>query len=951
MEAFLKYCARFLSEKYNNDFETVKLVFPNNRSILYFNKYLTEFTNKPIWAPQCITISKLFTDKTKLKPCEDLLLVFNLYKSYTKITGSNESFDSFFLWGKTLLSDFDDIDKYMIPAKDLFSNVKDLKELDNEIGGYSKEDEEIIRKFWKNIIDSRDSIEKQSFVKLWENLYEIYLDFKNTLKNEGWAYQGMLYRSVSENPDLKFGNYNYWFIGFNALNKCEKTVMKKMQTLSIANFLWDYDEYFTGNNFHEAGLFLRENLKLFPPPSNFVINSNMKKNGKPEIECVSAVSGISQTKYMSQLLSKWSKEPNFNAERTAIVLADESLLIPVMYAIPHNLGTYNVSMGYPVKLSSAASLLRNLLQLQQQIKSTKNSNRFYHKQVNYILNNSLVRLWINKDKDLDNLITNFINQNMVYISIDEFKTEKLKQIFRISNSSFAELTAYLELIIQNFMLIETDDNLIYREQQFLYHIYQHIIRIHDLVEKHNIPFEDIKSYSKLVEQIINTITIPYEGEPLEGMQVVGFMETRPLDFDRIIMLSLNEGIFPKKTVAPSFIPQNLRIGFGLPSQEYRDAIFAYYFYRLLQRSSKLSILFNSATNDLGGGEPSRFITQLKYEWPFNIDFRNLKRSAHLKPVEDYSIPKTDEIYKQILNVCIGNSKRKLSASSLNQYIKCPMMFYFSTLLDYRETDEVEEDIDQRVFGSIFHEAMQIFYNPVHQKPNNITAKYLQTVLNEKQHESLRRVLKKAFAKVYLKTEEEKFELFGKNILDFEIILKLMLKMIEIDLNYAPFTIWHETKDFYKLKISNTKINEIVIKAYIDRIDFKNNIYRILDYKTGSVKNKAKNIDYLFNHERDSEADAVFQIMLYTILFAEKNNCISNSMPGLVFLKDVLKDNDKYNIEIDKQEINYIDYDLITRFKKNLNELISEILDKSIPFSQTQNLKNCEYCDYRTICKE
>jgi CRISPR/Cas system-associated exonuclease Cas4 (RecB family) len=949
MEAFLKYCARFLSKKYNNKFESVKLIFPNNRSILYFNKFLAEFTDKPIWAPECITINKLFSEKTNLKPCEDLLLIFNLYKSYTKITGSSESFDSFFLWGKTLLSDFDDNDKYMISAKDLFSNIKDLKQLDEEIGGYSKEDEELIKKFWKNILDSRNSLEKQSFVKLWENLHEIYSDFKNNLKKEGLAYQGMLYRDVSEDPNLEFGDFYYWFIGFNALNKCEISVMKKMKVLSLAGFLWDYDNYYTDNNWQEAGLFMRENLNLFPPPSDFVFNSDMKTQGSPEIECVSAVSGISQTKYMSQLLTEWSNETDFNAEKTAVILADESLLIPVMYAIPDSIGAYNVSMGYPVKLSTSASLVSNLLQLQVQLKSPISNPRFYYKQVIYLLNHALMQNWL--DIDCKKLTEKLISKNMVYVPANELNTGNLKHVFYSANSSFTELSAYIENIIQNLIVLEIEDELLKREQAFLYHIYNNILRIKELVQKHNIPFNDLVSYVKLINQIINTITIPFEGEPLEGMQVVGFMETRPLDFDRIIMLSLNEGVFPKKTVAPSFIPQNLRIGFGLPSQEYRDAIFAYYFYRLFQRSKTVSVLFNSATDDLGGGEPSRFITQLKYEWPFEIKFENLQRSAHLKPVEEFIIPKNDAIFKQVLDICSGNAKRNLSASALNQYIKCPMMFYFSTLLQYREAEEVEEDIDQRVFGSIFHEAMQIFYNPVSQKPNNITPDYLKSIIYEKEHTTLRIVLKKAFAKVYLKTDAEKFELFGKNILDFEIILKLMLKMIEIDMDYAPFTIWHETKDFYELKTSSPVLEKVIIKAYIDRIDLKDNNYRILDYKTGSVKNKSKTIDYLFSHERDSGSDAVFQILLYTILFANKNNCLNNASPGLVFLKEVLQNKNEYKVIIDRQNINNLNQDIISSFNNNLNIIIAEILDKDIPFSQTSNLKNCEYCDYRTICKE
>jgi CRISPR/Cas system-associated exonuclease Cas4 (RecB family) len=667
---------------------------------------------------------------------------------------------------------------------------------------------------------------------------------------------------------------------------------------------------------------------------------------------VSAISGVSQTKYMSDILSKWKAEPDFDPEETAVVLADEALLIPVMHGVPDIIGPYNVSMGYPLKSSSSAALISNLMKLQLNARVINNNAHFYFKQVIYLLNHPLIKRWV--DTDIQEFSEQIVQQNRVRISVSDFEKVGLNPLFYQANNSLNEFIEYLNTIISSLLKIEvSDDEGLAREHEFLYKLWRGMLRINDLVLEHQIQFTDIRTYSQLLEQIIRSTNIPFDGEPLEGMQVVGFLETRPIDFKRVIMLSLNEGVFPKKSIAPSFIPQNLRLGFGLPSQEYRDAIFAYYFYRLLQRSKEVYILYNTATNDIGGGEPSRFITQLKYEWPYKIQFKNMMRSAYLRPVQQLTVKKDKRIYNQLVEICSGNAARKLSATALNQYIKCPMMFYFSTVLEHRDAEEISEEIDQRLFGSIFHKAMQLIYNPDTNNSSLVSSGMIDAWLKEENHEHIRQVLGLAFNEVYFKNSENKSELYGKHRIDFEILIKLIIKILESDRNYAPFEVWHEKTEFFDLEVDNAVLQNVRIKAFIDRIDKKNDVYRVLDYKTGVQNNIFLDVEELFSNDRKLKSDAVFQILLYTIMYAENHNEAMHVIPGLIYLRDIYKSDDfmlklksKYG-----ESFMSISPEIQESFIANLKNLIQEILNPDIPFVQTQNSDNCQYCNFRTMCVE
>ena len=953
MKAFLQEVAEYLSNKYNNDFTKIRLVFPNRRSILYFNKYLSNYVSEPLWAPECITINRLFEEHTQWAQAEELLLVFNLYKAYCKETGSNESFDAFFTWGKMLVSDFDDIDKYLIDPTDLFRNIKDLKELEVFMNGFSEEDEAIIKGFWGHIIDSRDSDEKQIFTKLWSQLLAIYKRYKLGLEQQKIAYQGMIYRNVVENIDQCEFEANYWFIGFNALNKCEKSLLSKLKKSDKANFLWDYDTMYVNNPLHEAGLFMRSNLKQFAPPNDFMATFTSIESNNLEIVYHPAVSGVSQTKSMSGIIENWQKQDDFDPERTAVVLADETMLLPVMYGIPPEVGTYNISMGYPLHSTASAAFVRNLIQLQLQTKYVNTEASFYFKPVISLLQHSMIKHWSNEDTD--KLAETIIKENKVLLSKNDFEAGNLSFVFVPSCNTVSDLMQYLDKVINEFVNMKVDENeQMLQEQYFLNHIALQLSRVNELIEEYKIPLTDTKTYASLIEQIIRSTNIPFKGEPMEGMQVLGFLETRPLDFDRIIMLSMNEGVFPKKSVAPSFIPQNLRIGFKMPSQEYRDAIFAYYFYRLLQASKQVHIFYNLATTDLGGGEPSRFITQLKYEHPNMLRKEHMQRSVHLKAVPEFQVSKSEDIYQQILKVCKGTANRRLSASAINQYIKCPMMFYFSIILEHREPDTIQEDIDYRQFGTIFHKAMQLLYNPKDNIKENITPDIIDNWLKEENNKHLRDILSEAFRIVYFKNRKVKLKLFGKNKIDFEVLLRLVKQLITLDKDYAPFDVIHEKKEEIQLKIEgNSDLKSALIKAYIDRIDTKEGRLRVLDYKTGAVHNEFTTIDALFESGRKKDLDPLLQIFLYSIMYEQNNEIDNSAQPGLIYLKNIYEKSDFYIIRKEnktKQKVYSVDKAFADDFMNHLSDTISEILNKDLPFEQTQNEDHCEYCSFKSICK-
>ena len=701
MNSFLQHIAQDLYTRYGSDISELCIVFPNRRASLYFKKYLSELSDKPIWAPDTTTINELMQQISGLTTADHIKLLFELYRIYKQAKKSEESFDDFYFWGEMMLNDFDDIDKYLVNPEDLFKNLKSLKSIQDQFNYLSPEQVEAIKQFWQSFDPEKNSAHQEDFISIWNVLLEIYKQFNKKLGELGIAYEGMIYRAVADkikgNDVIELPHKKYVFAGFNALNNCEKKFFNYLNNNKLADFYWDYDLSYINNKHHEAGLFLRDNINQYKQPESISgkdIFTSLSQN--KNIEIISVPSDVGQAKVITQKLKENGANTGDSPNKTAIVLADEELLVPVLHSVPDSIDKVNITMGYPVNNTPVYSLLEHIIDLQKNAKETKNGITFYHKNVVAILNHQYVNSQYSKEAT--ELLQYIKKNNKIVITRNELAScDFFKTIFTKINTS-PELSEYILNILHNIynaLKKSGQENTIHTtslEKEYIYHIYLSINRLKDVLHEQKIEIK-METYIRLIRKIIRNLRIPFTGEPLSGLQIMGILETRLLDFENLYITSVNEGIFPKTDAALSFIPYNLRRGFGLPTIEHQDAIYAYYFYRLLQRAKNVSIIYNSSSDGLQTGEMSRFLYQLKYESGFDIKEKSLKYDINITQPKEIRIEKSDEILKKLSKFQSSAGETKyLSPSGLSTYLRCQMQFYFRYVAELRKQDELTEEI-------------------------------------------------------------------------------------------------------------------------------------------------------------------------------------------------------------------------------------------------------------------
>ncbi|PLX15893.1 MAG: hypothetical protein C0597_08335 [Marinilabiliales bacterium] len=620
MDTFLKHIAQDLYSRYNDKISDLCIVFPNRRASLYFKKYLSELTEKPMWSPTTITINELMEEISGLSVADNIKLLFELYTIYKIIKKSEESFDDFYYWGEMMLNDFDDIDKYLVNPEDLFKNLKSLKSIQDQFTYLSDEQIEAIKQFWQSFDPEKHSSHQDDFISIWNVLLNIYQSFNKRLNELGIAYEGMIYRDVTNklkgNDIIGLTHQKYVFAGFNALNNCEKKLFNYLQNNKMADFYWDYDESYINNPYHEAGFFLRENISEFKAPVSFssqnVFNSLLQEKN---IEIISVPSDIGQTKVITKILQESTVNHIDSPNKTAIVLADEDLLVPILHSVPDSIDNVNITMGYPVNNTPIYSLLEHLIDLQKNAKATKTETRFYYKNVLAVLSHQYVNSQF--QEEANQLIQFIKTNNKIVISNIELASCVFFQSLFIKVDSYQDLSEYLLNIlhhIYNSLKKTGNEDTIHNpslEKEYIYHIYLSINRLKEVLEEQNIPIK-METYIRLVRKIIRNLRVPFTGEPLSGLQIMGILETRLLDFENLFICSMSEGVLPKTEASLSFVPYSLRKGFGLPTIEHQDAIYAYYFYRLIQRAKNVTLMYNSSSDGMKTGEMSRFLYQLKF---------------------------------------------------------------------------------------------------------------------------------------------------------------------------------------------------------------------------------------------------------------------------------------------------------------------------------------------------
>lgn len=962
MKPFLYQVATLFYQQYGAEIHRLAFVFPNRRAGLFFQKYLSEISERPLFSPSILTINDLFMQLSGKHPADKIQMLFRLYELYKQRSGSSESFDEFIYWGEMLLNDFDDIDKYMVDARMLFRNVSDLKSLDDDFNYLSPEQVQAIRSFWSSFYPKGDSPNQQHFLELWEILYDLYAGLRTSLAKDGCGYDGMIFREVVEQlekePMSDFSFDQVVFVGLNALSVSEERLLLALQKKGVADFYWDYVGPWVTDPDNKASFFLGRNLRLFPSRMQLPATGPVQA----EIRVMGVPSAIGQAKQVYPILQALADEQQLTDEsalRTAIVLPDEHLLVPVLNAIPEAIQHINVTMGYPLAGTPVAALMEYILTLQKNIRYIDRVPVFYFRDVLPILNHQYVMAAA--PEEVSQLVKDMTAGNRIYVHAADLNRHELLSILFTPVQNTEELSDYLIHVLEalnaclrNNRPNPDDEEMISNstqttadiEQEFIFHYFATVNRMKEVMREAKIEMR-LDTYFRLLKRMTDLITIPFEGEPLSGLQVMGVLETRALDFDRLIILSMNEGIFPLKKAANSFIPYNLRRGFGLPTYEHQDSVWAYHFYRLIRRAKQVTLLYDTRTTGLQTGEVSRFVHQLRYHYQYPLIDELVVYDVASSAVPPISVQKTAEVEK-LLSDFLSGGTRALSASAINTYLDCPLKFYFSVLEQIQEEDEITETVERDVFGSILHKVMEDLYAPF--KGKLVTADLLK--LLRKDQPLLTGTIARAFAELFFKSPVVR-PLEGENFLTGEMIRKYAEKILEQDACFTPFHyIESEKKVRATITLSDRRV--VQLKGFIDRVDSLDRVLRIVDYKTGSGKLDFESVEGLFDKEAKDRPKAVMQVFLYAWMYQQLPEYTGMPIqPAIYYLRTLFQRSFNPVVEQKKgrgkaDKVNSFQ-DFVADFEGKLRQCLDEIFNLDIPFTQTETGKACAYCSFRGLC--
>jgi hypothetical protein len=957
METFLKQVAHDLYNKTEGNFTKVAIVFPNKRASLFFNEYLAQESDRPIWSPTYVSISELFRQSSDLSIADPIKLVCDLYKVFQKATGSKETLDDFYFWGEMLIADFDDADKNMADTHALFSNLKDLNELMDNYDFLEEGQKEALSQFFHNFSINQVTELKQRFISMWNVLGDIYAEYKALLESQSIAYEGMLYRQVIEQLDVEALPYNkYIFVGFNVLNKVEHTLFKKLNEAGKAMFYWDYDTFYLNKTPHEAGEFIRRNLRDFPSelPASFFDNLNQPK----EVTFIESPTENGQVRYLPQ----WIRENLTSQEKeTAVVLCNEALLQPVLHALPDNVKHINITMGFPLSQTPAYSFVNALMELHTS-GYNPNNGRYLFAEVISVLKHPYTRQLSPEAEKLEQTLT---RDNRFYPLPSELKQDNVLELLFTPRRNNLDLCSMLSEALKEVAVIYQQQaashsdafDQLYRES--LFKTYTLVNRFHTLIESKELNVQ-AGTFQRLLTRVMSSSSIPFHGEPAIGMQVMGVLETRNLDFRHLIMLSVNEGQLPKAGGDSSFIPYNLRKAFGMTTIDHKIAVYAYYFYRLMQRTEKVTLVYNTATDGINRGELSRFMLQFLIEWGYPVLRKQLEAAQSPQDSTPIIIEKTPDVMERMKSVfdIRNNPKALISPSALNCYLDCPLKFYYKYVALLSASDEVTADIDSAKFGSIFHYAAEHIYKDLTAHGKLISRENLETLLKDEVR--LQTYVDNGFKELFFNLPpNEQPEYNGIQLINSAVIVKYIQQLLRNDLRYAPFTfVGSEQRIFENIEIcTSTGDIQSRIGGIIDRIDSKGESLRIVDYKTGGDADTPANVQSLFIPDK-KRSNYVFQTFLYASIVCKKLREKNDSRlvaPALLYIHRAASENYSPVIQMGEPRKPKEPVDNFAQhegdFRENLKTLLEDIFNPDISFTQTEIEDKCAYCDFRALCKK
>ena len=958
MESFLKLVAADLYKHTEGNLAHTAVVFPNKRAGLFFNEYLAQESESPIWSPAYVSISELFRSLSPWEVGDPVKLVCELYKIFRRETQSTETLDDFYFWGEMLISDFDDADKNKVDTDKLFSNLQDLRNIMDDYTFIDDEQEEAIRQFFQNFSIERRTALKERFISLWDVLGNIYKGFRESLASQNIAYEGMMYRHVIEHLDVdKLPYEKYVFVGFNVLNKVEHTLFTQLIDAGKAVFYWDYDEFYMKENrqavTHEAGEFIRRNLRDFPSPLSGELFKNLSK--PKEVHYIASSTENAQARYLPQWIRNNLTTPE---KETAVVLCNEALLQPVLHSLPAEVKHVNITMGFPLSQTPVYSFLIALLELHTHGFNFK-SGRYTFQSVVTLLKHPYTRQLTGQAELLEKELT---RNNRFYplpgeLGKDEFLTRlftplsgNLNLCIRLSET----LQQVAGIYQANTSGTEDTDafNQLYRES--LFKAYTTINRFRTLIEEDELTVQS-ETFRRLLVKVLSATNIPFHGEPAIGMQVMGVLETRNLDFRHLVLLSVNEGQLPKSGGDSSFIPYNLRKAFGMTTIEHKIAVYAYYFYRLLQRAERITLMYNTSSDGLNRGEWSRFMLQFLIEWPHPITRQFLEAGQSPQGTSPITVEKTPDVMRRMQSLfdVRANPKAKFSPSALNYYLDCPLKFYYRYVAGLSAPDEVSAEIDSATFGSIFHYAAEHIYKDLTTHGKVINKEALETLLRNEV--KLQDYVDTAFKKLFFNVpQNEKPEYNGVQLINSAVIARYLKQLLQNDLRYAPFTfIASEMEVDEPIDIQTPKgVIKSRIGGIIDRMDSKDGTLRIVDYKTGGDADTPPHVESLFIPDK-KRSNYVFQTFLYAAIMCRKQPTMKIA-PALLYIHRAATETYSPVIQMGEPRKPKEAVEDFSKYEKEYRErlqgLLEEIFNPEKSFAQTEIIEKCTYCDFKALCK-
>ncbi len=961
------------------DLQNYCFVFPNRRSGSFFKKYMLEtLKGTNCILPDIQTISDFIASQVDLTEAGKMEQLFLLYDAYKDLVPENKAdFDAFLYWGDMILGDFNDVDRYMASAKELFTNLKNLKGLSSN---YLTEAQiEVLRVFFGEEREYRDDklwvddgSLKGKYLKLWQLLNPLYDRFKAKLAEKHLAYSGMIYRKaadvIKDKTAADFPFEKIIFVGFSTLSASEECIFSHFKELNIGDFYWDFNFKPFEDNSNKGTFFIKKYIVEFP--SQKKVDKDERKD-MPNIRVFSVPSAGGQAQVVGQILKGNFGDLNLDKENaidTAIVLPDENLLNSVLFSIPSDIEALNITMGYPLANTSIASFVEMLATLHGRKRVDADDVYFYYEDLNALLGHVYVKR--NCRDDIRKLQDQIIADRLQFVpsALVKDKLKSLAVIFdgpkqRTSQEVVDYVDGILRWIADEVSGTEKLDKL---ERSFVFQYLNSLGQLRETVEEYKVDITE-KTFFYLLCRMLSGNSVTFEGEPLKGLQIMGVLETRLLDFRNLFVLSMNEKVFPSKHYTRSFIPNMLRNAYKLSTYEHQDAMFTYYFYRMLSRAENVFLLYDSRVQELSSGEESRYVSQLQKIYNRNkCQYNYYEYTIRTQDEREVYVEKTSSVWKKVEQFLNKEGEIKsLSPSKINTYIECPLKFYSQYVEGLKEDEEMTDFIDSATFGNIIHKMMQNLYGEVGQRIEPAT---IDSWLNNKvKIEKLAtRIVNSEYRN--LKTDPDR-ELEGDTILIGKIVIYYVRRLLEYDKRIAPFIYIASELESHKnrWKVGDREFN---YKQVIDRIDYvlsKDGDYlRIIDYKTGVDDPKVKAVADLFDSTVDSKKrKALTQLMLYCNFFAQDDNKTElknlnlqeqdgydrQICPVVYRIRNVdatLMNGDTFNVKIGKDVV--MDYRVYNKnFMDKFAELINELFDKNTAFVQTKNTDNCKYCPFVEIC--